>query len=352
MTFRRCVALAFAFTAIHAIAHSPPFSDGLVPAKDSKTNKWGYLNKRGEWTIQPKVDKASGFSCGRALVKIGRQTFVINTSGKTVFTCEWRIPNFQTRFSCGMLRIIQNEKQGFVNLQGQVSIAAEYNKAEDFSDGFSAVTQNGKSGFIDIKGNVVIPLEWEHVKSFQNGLAAVKKEGKWGFIDKLGKLVIPLKFHHIEDYKHGLAIVRESKRTQYAVINYKGENLASIEWNIVRIVGEDRIIFQHGSPETNNHLWGLANSKGKILVDAKWGRVSTFNSGLAVAVLSSNTSGARYGSLEWWGKTGFIDRDGVAKIPYKFDYANGFHEGLAPAKQGDKFGYINSSGNFVFENPK
>lgn len=346
-------ALSLLLSLATAYAHSPSFSEGLVQAQDPATKKWGYLNKKGEWALPPKFDKAYEFRSGRALTIQGDQTMFIEPSGKTAFVCQWKVEPWEG-FQCGLLKITEEGKQGFVDTNGKLSIAPEYDKAEIFYEEHAAVSNGGKWGFIDTRGKVVVPLEWDMVGRFSEGLAWVSKDKKAGYIDKTGKPVIPLQYAQAKDFMNGIALVYDSAAKRWGVINTRGEVLTPPKWHRQpSVIGDDRIIFQEAITKTSNHLWGLADSKGKILVEPKWARVATtgFNSGLAVAVLPSN-NGARYGSQEWWGKAGYIDRDGNDVIPCKFDYTNWFTEGLAFAKEGDKQGYIDTTGKFVFEMPK
>ena len=45
------------------------------------------------------------------------------------------------------------------------------------------------------------------------------------------------------------------------------------------------------------------------------------------------------------GKSGYIDKEGDLVIEAKFDDAKDFYEGLAPVRVGDKWGYIDKTGN-------
>jgi hypothetical protein len=332
-------------------AHSPSFTEGLAPALGA-SGKWGYLNKKGEWALPAKVDRASEFSCGRALIKIGEKYHVIDKSGKVKFACEWDVPA-RGGFSCNLLRLTKDGKHGFFDLNGRIAIDAVYDDARDFSEDMAAVSKEGKWGFIGTDGRVVLPLEWDRVGSFSEGLAAVSKERKAGFIDKTGKLVIPLQYSQVKDFQHGIALVYDGAEKRWGVINAEGSFLTEPKWqNYPSIVGDDRIVFQDGDLEKSKGrlLWGLADSKGKVIVEPKWTRVGTgsgFSSGLAVAVLPGTNDD------DWNnGKHGYIDRDGTAVIPYKFDYTNWFQDGMAYAYDDTKSGYIDTTGEFVFTMPE
>ena len=47
------------------------------------------------------------------------------------------------------------------------------------------------------------------------------------------------------------------------------------------------------------------------------------------------------------GKWGFIDKKGIAVIPYIFDYAEDFHEGFARVQRNGKWGFVDNTGREV-----
>ena len=56
-----------------------PFYDGLARVKED--NKFGYIDKNGEYVIPPIYDLADDFSGGLAIVTSGNEYFMINTKG-------------------------------------------------------------------------------------------------------------------------------------------------------------------------------------------------------------------------------------------------------------------------------
>jgi hypothetical protein len=61
----------------------PEFHDGLCMAH--KNYKFGFINHRGEWVIEPTYDAVTHFSEGLAAVRILGEVFFINTNGAKVF---------------------------------------------------------------------------------------------------------------------------------------------------------------------------------------------------------------------------------------------------------------------------
>ena len=63
------------------------------------------------------------------------------------------------------------------------------------TDGIVAFKDNNdRWGFVNLDGDVVVEPQYENAKSFSNGLAAVCKDGKWGYINKRGQLVVEYSF--------------------------------------------------------------------------------------------------------------------------------------------------------------
>jgi len=52
------------------------------------------------------------------------------------------------------------------------------------------------------------------------------------------------------------------------------------------------------------------------------------------------------------GKWGYIDNHGGILIEPQFDYAGPFTEGLAPARMGEKAGYLRTDGSWQIELPR
>lgn len=104
----------------------------------------------------------------------------------------------------------QDGKWGFIDKNGKIIIAPQFDNADSFSEGLAEVEQNGKSGYIDKGGNIVIPIQFDNACPFFEGLASVSINGKWGSIDKTGKIVITPQFDDWYSFNEGLAFVEQS----------------------------------------------------------------------------------------------------------------------------------------------
>lgn len=137
------------------------FSNGL--ARVWSNWKVGFINRQGEYVIQPQYGNAHDFSDGVAAVKVG---------------------SFLER------------KWGYIDQNNKVVIGAIYDHAEDFKKGYACVAFDDRYFIIDKKGNVVSDT-YDMIREYNDGLAPASKNGKWGFVNRAGKLVIPLQYDEV-----------------------------------------------------------------------------------------------------------------------------------------------------------
>lgn len=149
---------------------SEGFSEGLAAA--SVGGKWGYIDARGEWVINPQFEAAWGFASGLAPVQVG-------------------------------------ERVGYIDRKGRFRVNPQYGRGRPFHHGLAIVSsvEEGRYGAIDTEGRVVIKPEFGYVDDFSEDLAAVSTRAGWGFIDRTGKIVIPPAFDYAGEFAGGLAVV-------------------------------------------------------------------------------------------------------------------------------------------------
>ncbi|WP_141045744.1 WG repeat-containing protein [Campylobacter coli] len=123
--------------------------------------QWSFLDKNGEFAIEPKFDYVWSFGEGLAGVKL-------------------------------------NGKWGFIDKSGKIVIESKFDSGGHFSEGLAGVKLNGKWGFIDKSGKIVIESKFDDAWYFREGLAKVGLNGKYGLIDKSGKIVIEPIFDDID----------------------------------------------------------------------------------------------------------------------------------------------------------
>ena len=290
------------------------FSDGL--AKITVNDKAGFINSNGEIVIKPTLKDAGEFKEGLAPFE--------DSSGK------W----------------------GFIDKTGKVAIKPQFDWAMNFHEGLALVQLNNLWGYIDADGQIIIKPEYEVASSFSEGFAVVgyslNKRWKENFIDKRGQIKFISAFDGItRNFNGGMALVsrvlgvqtfenREAVVSQSYFIDLNGKELwkwnSNLTWfsenSIVATVSYDK--------ETKREKYSFLDRNGKRTTEKSFDYLSELSEGLAIA---SNE-----------GKRGFVNKQGEFVINPTFDDCNSFSEGLAGAKEKyGKYGYIDISGKFIID---
>lgn len=282
-------------------------------------------------------------------VTVAKKVGYIDTQGTMVIA-----PQFDTArdfSSNGLATIKQNDKWGYIDAQGRMVIAPQYDWCGNFAaNGLAAVMQNDKLGFIDAQGNMVIAPQFKSAQTFaSNGLAMVMQNDKLGFIDGRGNMVIAPQFD-VSRWSHGfatndLAIVSQHGKLKF--INIQGlmaftqgfQGAQAFAANGLAAVQQDR-------------KWGFIDAQGRMVIPPQFGVTSGFSANGLAAVQQYGQDGQfSYMGLPLNnGKWGYIDAQGNWVIPPQFDWAGKFSaNGLAMVRvsQNEKYGIIDAQGHMV-----
>lgn len=205
------------------------------------------------------------------------------------------------------LKVVQNQKYGYIDTTGNVIIPCNFHTLASFSEGLAAARINGLYGYIDEKGDFVIKPQFEYATDFSEGYAQVFHQGSSFFIDKKGKMAIPS----------------------------QGDQMGPFEFGVAHVMSK--------SGKT-----GLINRQGQFVVDTnKFFTISSFDQG--VAIVTKYDRQARYNARY---KYGVIDTSGKLIVPFdRYRDIEGFKHGLAKVsfKGGNKVGLIDRSGHLLMK---
>lgn len=235
--------------------------------------------------------------------------------------------------------------------QDRKPVAYTFNNATSFENGLAMVADdNGKWHFINKKGEAVSEFVYEtHFSSWSEGLKAVKRNGKYGYIDATGKEVIPCELTgSVGEFHDGLAkIVAPNWNTGY--IDRTGRIV------IPCIYGSDSSDFSDGlAAVRQGNSFIFINKSGRQAISKSFFRANAFSEGLAHVVIfplpSTVRGGTRITNLTQK-KFAYINKTGniVFTVATTSDFimCNEFHEGLAAVEKDRKYGYINKTGRLV-----
>jgi hypothetical protein len=310
------------------------------PFQDKETGNWGFVDLSGKVIIEPKFEVCpSYFREGFALLEKSSGYDYINLSGDTLgynfqlatlfeegmalvtredgsrcfiksdFSDAFCIDNLKQKvvtcglFSEGLAKFqAENNKWGYLNTSGDITIEPAYTKALNFKEGLAfvelrdSISESTIKLFIDISGNTKIKLDKNisEARSFSEGLAAVKDTSGWGFIDTQGNVVIA----------------------------------PDPDWNSVTNFNNGCAAFlEYGE-------WGAINNKGKRILGSLFDGPPIFFSGLS--------------ALEEDDGMGFINKKGRKKIRAGYEeIAYPFYKGKAIVKEGKYYIFISKAGKIV-----
>jgi len=165
-----------------------PFRNGRASVEVD--GKWGYIDTKGKWAVEPQFFEALDFSEGLAAVQEARPPK------------SWKSDKKPT-----------GGKWGFVDPAGVFVIKPSFDGAFGFSEGLAAVKVGDRWGYIDKKGEVAIVPRFANAMEFSEGVAGVIIQApqyklEFGYIDKSGKYIIkPVNRFNVFGFSNGLALV-------------------------------------------------------------------------------------------------------------------------------------------------
>ena len=322
-------------------------------------NLWGVINKQGEWVIKAQYQSLKIPRNGYAMAKQKDEWKVVDDMGETVYqNTEYKKID---KLGNGILIGYQKKYADYIDVStGKIIATPIQTKAlYKFSEGLARF-KGKKWGYIDKTGKYAIPPQFDEVKDFINSKAMVKKDEKWGQIDKTGNWIIKAEFDLIKGFKKGKALAKQNGK--YGIIDEKGS------W-VIKPLYEKLRHFNSGLAfATKEGVVGYVNESGEFkLPPANIARAYPFSDGYAMVRVDEtigymNTDmkiiiAPKYvKALDWGGPFGrvminekwtFVNASGEELEIARAQKLYKFHGGLAAIKAGDKYGYINESGEIV-----
>lgn len=339
MTRLLCLALAL-FLLIPAFAcHAADDTtfDPLFPAK-AENGKWGYINNKGEFIIQPQFDSAAGFRGDYAVITVFPEGFIPSEE-----TIEWP------------------DCSGIIDRDGNIILEPVYS----FDSGYDGQYYGGKDtgiwyviqwrvnredrkeGFFDITSGFFSGLKWYGVYpwvSESHLIPVIDDTYRAGYVDRTtGELVIPCQYDAVDpsNFYGGVASVipidQEGNETDECILIDETGAIIPLPEGIhaVRYEGafDDRIKVRN-----EEELFGYADIHARVIISPQFIYANSFKNGFAVV---------QYPESDW----GCIDPDGHVMVRgLQADDWSGpeFNNGMYACETGDdEFSLIDITGETV-----
>lgn len=311
------------------------FYEGLAAVR--RNGLIGYIDISGEYAILPKFTWAYEFHNGIAAVSIGRKRNagyvicekwgVIDKSGNWIISPIYNSINyFGNKLACrNSLNILE-----FRTYDGELCFRRNFTQITYYSNGAAAVLTDDKWGFIDKKGNYILePIYDDFHRCSQQNQFVVKKDYYWGIIDNNHKILLPFIYERVCNYENGYIGIRH---------NYKCGFLSASFEEIIPCI-YDGICYNSGDiigimikRSAKHELWGWCDMRGNVIVEPQYSDIKLCQE---LIMICNN------------GKYGFVNHRNEVVIPCKYRYIGEFVNGFAIVKHRHKYGFINKSGEMV-----
>ena len=215
--------------------------NGLLKAKSGE--KWGFINTKGSFAINPQFDYVSTFDNGIAVVELDKKYGFINTKGEYIIQ-----PQFDnaSNFSNDLAVVKSGNKYGYIDKSGKFVINPQFEDAYSFYSNLAKVKLNDKYGFINTKGEYVINPQFEDAYDFSNDIAAVKSGGKWGYINSKGETIISYQYVRADNISDdGYAIVMNTNKN-IIIIDKTGKVITVGEYDAISWQTNDDVCQKDG----------------------------------------------------------------------------------------------------------
>lgn len=229
-------------------------------------------------------------------------------------------------FSEGLAAVKKEGKWGFLLPSGLFHIAPRYQKASAFSEGKAAIGNGGKEGYINREGMLVIDSVYDKAYAFGDGAAMVEVEGKTGFIDARGHWLVAPIYAMALPFSEGKALLLDTSGL-FGYVGLQGEY-------VIPPVFEKAWPFSGGLAAAKlNGKWGYIDSSGYFKWNIEAQSCWPHNGPLAMAKKDH--------------KWGFLDKEGAWVVPPVYEDVWEYGEGLVAFKEGDRWGFADTTGQVV-----
>jgi hypothetical protein len=364
-----------------------PVATSFVPERGKENWRYGFINRSGQFVIEPKFRSVGCFKGGLAPVVTDKGDTYIDKLGRFVTkpgeyitghynNCDDAWPNYAE----GLHKVTRYFKlpgaktddeltySGYVNAQGKLVIPLAHYYADDFSDGMAQITvktdvsqeelEEGKRrndatarvrhGYIDTTGKMVVPPKFDRAEAFRWGIARVgvkhlvvdpkdpirpgakKAVFHYGFIDKKGRYLVEPTSDLTSEY--GCNVSEQLIKNSQALMGK--DALTKDSPAIKELCGTPKSEFRDGfatrdipmPPSTTEMDYVLINQAGKQLFPG-----ITSNSPIRYQRVRDgiNEGLALIENYDANALKCYIDNQGNFVIPCRFKEARAFTEGLA-----------------------
>ena len=217
-----------------------------------------------------------------------------------------------------------------------------------FEAGSILILKDTLIGVIDRDLNVVIPLGNELKFSLVSGFFPMKRDSFYGLYDTNGNLVVPPEYDSINNFNDSLVMAK--KGADLFILKKNGDIFRTLTGFARGDIYPEERYLRHTSPDSLLTVLDIYSQDTVFHRDLKKADPNDLVLRYWQAIFGYRRFIQKVGDwvvVKVGDRYGFVKMDGTIAIPFDFDDAGPFSEGLAPVKKGDCWGYIDTSSKIV-----
>lgn len=279
----------------------------------SHDGKYGFMDEIGNVFIEPQFERTYSFSSGLAPIMSNHHFGFINVYGDVVVQPEYtHVGQFVDN------RVVAHDGKTYVILNSDGEVVHRFDDARvvfmTFEEGLVPFSSEDELwGFVNSDGEVVIAPQFELAQPFLNGFARVRARGEWFYIRSDGSRFTHEGNYELDDFSEGFFIGRTPGSRGTAILDVHGNVICDVSYPIFGGFSEGLAVA--AMPRTFGRRFYM-NPYGEVVIDGYYRSAEPFVNGLARV------------SVEHEGRTKFtfIDRRGMPTFrPQRFIYVGDVH---------------------------
>jgi len=290
---------------------------------------------------------------------VKHKTYFLNENGQIVTSFEYeygdveQLSKYRQNIFVVSDDISKKQKVYIVKLEnsGNHTVLGEYDSIEYGEENFTfAVRKDGKYGFINLDGELIIAPQYDDYVSFVGGVAQVKFNDTWGLVDKQNNILLPFiyskkllsgKYQEANNWKDengNLQFVCVKKKDKFGILSPSGEEILPCEYDeIFNYIGENCFIVR------KDNLYGLVDTTYNVLIPCIYDEIDSEEN----CKLCMVKKGDLYGLIDKKGNIVYLlGKERIESLPYDGVYKiYGYDENNRNERL--KRGFVNELGKLI-----
>lgn len=262
----------------------------------SKDKMYGFVNSKGEITVNPQYDFVDDFSSRAALVGRG-------------------------------------DKVAYIDPKGDLLTDFVWDDGRPFEGELAVVSCGDYDGVINKAGGVVLDCVFDDVTLSSAGPILARKDGKYRYYSRVGRMLFD-EFDSATPFTGDMAVVKSAGRAR--LINSRGMDILSGNFSDIMIAGDSTLFIMDSLSK-----WTVTDLSGTPRSTKKYDAVGRFSDGLAPV-----ETGSKYGYINPAGKEVIA----VNMTSFGDMSALGFKNKRAKTSYRGKYGMISTAGKRLLPN--